>query len=75
MLGFDEPFVVDLNDEAGRPVALGASAGAHNDLKLRRVEWRMLARLFPRSEGDRQAGRVLSGLALGLGAKSPPGVL
>jgi len=34
------------------------------DLKLRLVEWRMLARLFPRSEGDRQAGRVPSGLAL-----------
>ena len=53
-----------LNDEVGRPVALSASAGADNDLKLRLVEWRMLARLFSRSESDRQAGRVPSGLAL-----------
>ena len=55
--------MVELDDEVGRPVALSASAGADNDLKLRLVEWRMLARLFSRSEGDRQAGRVLSGLA------------
>ena len=32
-LGFDEPLVVDLNDEVGRPVALCESAGADNDLK------------------------------------------
>ena len=63
-LWFDEPLVVDLSDEVARPVALSGSAGADNDLKLRLVEWRMLARLFSRSEGDRQAGRVLSGLAL-----------
>ena len=42
-VGFDEPFVVELNDEVGRPVALSASAGADNDLKLRLVEWRMLS--------------------------------
>ena len=32
-LGFDEPLVVDLSDEVGRPVALSESAGADNDLK------------------------------------------
>ena len=62
-LGFDERLVVDLNDEVGRPVALSESAGADNDLKLRHWSWRMFSRKLSRSEGDRQAGRVLSGLA------------
>jgi hypothetical protein len=43
-LGFDEPLVVDLDDEVGRPVALSESAGADNDLKLRLVMWRMRSR-------------------------------
>ena len=62
-LWFDEPLVVDLSDEVARPVALSGSAGADNDLKLRLVEWRMLSMWLSRSEGNMQAGRVLSGLA------------
>ena len=36
-LGFDEPLVVDLSDEVGRPVALSEDAGADNDLKYATV--------------------------------------
>ena len=71
-LGFDEPLVVDLDDEVGRPVALSESAGADNGLKFRRWSWRMFSRKLSRSEGDRQAGRVLSGLAWVLIRSSVP---
>ena len=71
-LGFDEPLVVDLSHEVGRPVGLSESAGADNDLKLRLVMWRMHSRKLSRSEGDRQAGRVLSGMAWVLIRSSVP---
>ena len=58
--------MVDLSDDIGRLIALSESAGVDNDLKLRLVKCGSSRAELSRSEGDRQAGRVLSGLALRL---------